>query len=156
MNTQPSFSTIFKGVAVIVGVGNPLRGDDGIGSALVANLKDKINVVCIDTGNAPENFTGTIKQLNPDSILIIDAVDLGLDPGNYKFISVDELAVSGFSTHSYSLHLFVDYLRSETCADIYILGIQPGTTDFNVPLSRELEQTLSELTRLILNSSPHS
>ena len=143
---------ILQGKTIIVGIGNPMRGDDGFGPALIKTLVGKIDAVCIDAGNAPENFTGVIKQHKPDTILVIDAVHLDLVPGEYRFINPDELAVTGFSTHAYSLTLFIDYVRTETSAMLYLLGIQPKTTTFNAGLSSELQETLATLSRLIIEA----
>ena len=151
-NIEGTISEILKGKAVIVGIGNALHGDDGIGPALVGALSGEIDAECIDGGNAPENFTGTLKKLNPDTILIIDAVHLDLEPGEYRFVEPDDLAVTGFSTHSYSLSLFIEYLQAETSARIYLLGIQPKSTGFNTTLSKELQTTLEKLTRLFVEA----
>ena len=54
---------------VIMGIGNELKTDDGLGpyiiNYLTPKLKNKNNVTLINAGSAPENFTGKIKTLNP-------------------------------------------------------------------------------------------
>ena len=69
---------VFKGKVVIVGIGNTMKGDDGFGPALVERLSPKVKAVCIDAGSAPENYTGKIVKEKPDTILIVDALHLGL------------------------------------------------------------------------------
>ena len=51
---------ILKGKVVIVGVGNVLRGDDGLGPLFVEGLKSKVAAPCINAGNAFENYLGVI------------------------------------------------------------------------------------------------
>ena len=59
------FEKIFKGKVVIVGVGNVLRGDDGLGPVFVERLKSKVGVPCINAGNAFENYMGCLLYTSP-------------------------------------------------------------------------------------------
>ena len=70
-----------RGKTVIVGIGNSLRGDDGFGPALVQRLQGRVRPVCIDAGVAPENYLGRIVKEQPDTVLLVDAAHLGLEPG---------------------------------------------------------------------------
>ena len=58
---------------VFVGVGNRLRGDDGIGPVLIDMLRGRV-AHAIDAGIRPENYTSAIKRLKPAVIVFIDAV----------------------------------------------------------------------------------
>ena len=98
---------VFKGKVVIVGVGNVSRGDDGFGPVLINKLQGKVNADCLDAGSAPENFTGDIIKVKPDTILIVDALYLGTSPGQYKVLKKDEIARIGFSTHDISLPMLI-------------------------------------------------
>ena len=90
-----------------MGIGNTLRADDGFGPALIDRLKEKMKAVCINAGSAPENFTGKIVKEKPNTIIIVDALHLGLSPGEYKILKKDDIAKSGFSTHNISPHMFI-------------------------------------------------
>ena len=83
---QNPFTDILKGKTVIVGIGNSLRGDDGLGPELILKLQGKLKAVCIDAGNSPESYTGKIVKENPDTILLVDAVHLNLPPGQYRLL----------------------------------------------------------------------
>ena len=147
---RPSiFKNIFKGKVVIVGIGNILRGDDGFGPALIGRLKGKVKAVCLDAGSAPENYTGKIVKEKPDTILIVDALHLGLSPGDYEILKKDEIAKSGLSTHDISPNMFIEYLEDQTKADIYMLGVQPKNLSFGEEMSDSLKNTLVEITDLI-------
>ena len=126
-------------------MGNPLRGDDGFGPALVARLKGRVKAVCLDGGSAPEIYAGKIVKEKPDTILIIDALHLGLRPGECEVLRKDEIARSGFSTHDISPNLLLDYLAEETGAEIYMLGVQPESLRFGLELSEPVRQTLKKL-----------
>jgi hydrogenase 3 maturation protease len=145
-------SDILKGKIVIMGVGNVLHGDDGFGSAFVKQIKESVDAVCIDAGNAPENYAGKIAKLKPDTILIVDAVHLNLNPGEYDILVKDDITESGFTTHSMSVNMFIEYLENETNADIYVLGIQPENTTFGSEMSEKVEKTLKDLSELVIGS----
>ena len=145
----PTIKDILKGKIIIVGIGNTLRGDDGFGPALVEKLTGKITAVCLDVGSAPENYTGKIVKEKPDTILLVDALHLGLAPGKYEILKKDQILKSGFSTHDVSPHMFIDYLESRTGADIYMLGVQPENLSTGLEMSASVKAALEEIATLI-------
>jgi hydrogenase 3 maturation protease len=139
---------------VILGVGNPLRGDDGVGSVLAARLQTKLVSPVIDAGEVPENFIGPIIAANPEVLLIIDAANLGLPPGGMAIIDTKEIANASISTHSASLNLFLMVLQTEIQPEIFFLGIQPMTIDFGGAMSLPVKVTLNRLVNLLKKILP--
>ncbi|MBU3933246.1 MAG: hydrogenase maturation peptidase HycI [Candidatus Omnitrophica bacterium] len=153
---KSAFKNILKGKTVIVGVGNTLRGDDGFGPALIKRLEGKAKACCIDAGSAPENFTGKIIKEKPDTILIVDALHLGLAPGAWEILKKDEIAKSGLSTHDISPNMFIEYLESRTSADIYMLGVQPKDISFGREMSTEVKSALEKIADVIASEAKQS
>jgi hydrogenase 3 maturation protease len=143
--TQTIPKDIFRGKVVIVGIGNTLRGDDGLGPALIERLKGNIGAVCLDVGNAPENYAGKIVKEKPDTILIIDALHLGKRPGEYEILVKGDISRRGLTTHDISPTMFLEYLEQETGADILVLGIQPGRLKMGDGLSEPVKQALRQI-----------
>jgi hydrogenase 3 maturation protease len=134
------------GKVVILGIGNTLRSDDGIGSILASRIKDKVPYAVYDGGPSPENYLGKIIKDGPDNIVIIDAVDFGAKPGDFRILEGDELKTSNlFSTHNASISLSINYLQSNLKADIIILVIQPKDTSFGDRLSAQVKESLESL-----------
>jgi hydrogenase 3 maturation protease len=131
--------------AVIMGVGNPDRGDDALGVLLSERIRSSDKVVSITCEDLPENFTGVAKAENPDVILFIDAVDFGGSEGDIILVNSDSLKSDRFSSHRPSLKLVMDYLSAETRAAVYLLGVQPGTAKFGKHLGVKVRETLSHL-----------
>lgn len=129
-----------------------MKGDDGFGPALIQKLKQSDNMICIDAGPAPENYTGKIIKENPDTILILDAVHLGKNPGKYEILSPSEIVKSGFTTHDMSPSLFLDYLKNETNADIYLLGIQPANIEFGANMSDIVKTKIDKIAKELNNA----
>ncbi|NQT95340.1 MAG: hydrogenase maturation peptidase HycI [Candidatus Omnitrophica bacterium] len=136
---------ILKGKVVIVGIGNIMKGDDGFGPLLVEKLKDKTPFVCIDGQTAPENYTGKIAKENPDTILLVDAVHMDLNPGVYKILKKDEIANSGLTTHNMSPAMLIEFLENSTGAEIYLLGMQPKSINFGDEMSSEAKEALNNI-----------
>jgi hydrogenase 3 maturation protease len=128
--------------AVILGIGNPMRGDDGLGPALVERLQGKTNAILIDGGEVPENYLGPIEAAKPEVVLIVDAADLQASPGDVALIEIDQLAKTGISTHNASLGLFASVVQRLTGADILVLAVQPMFNSFGTPLSDAVRRTL--------------
>ncbi len=146
------FTSLLNGRIVFVGIGNTMRGDDGLGPVLVERLKNKIDLPCINGGEVPENYFGIIVKEHPDTVVLIDAVQLFLDPGEYRVLQYDEILNAGFSTHTASPSIFMGYLGSETGAAIYMLGVQPVNTNLGGELSAPVKRTLARLENLILEA----
>jgi len=146
------FAPILKGKTVIFGIGNTLRGDDGLGSVLVNTIAGKIDALCLDGGNAPENYLGKILKERPDTLLIIDALHLGEQPGTFKLLKPDELRVSYFSTHSIPLRILIEYLEDELHSDIYIIGVQPSSLTLGEPISEPVKKAIQRIATLIIQA----
>ncbi len=129
---------------VFVGVGNRLRGDDGIGPALIDLLEGRVPHA-LDVGSAPENYTGAIKRLEPAAIVFMDALDFGGDPGSVKVIEAADIQKYGASTHNFSLDVAMDYLCHETGADVFLVGVQPRRIAEGEGISPSLEEPLKKL-----------
>src|SRR5512137_80861 len=115
-----------KGKAIILGIGNTLSSDDGLGSILASRIKDKVPYLVYDSGSSPENYLGKIIEEKPNIVVMIDAVDFGARPGEFRVLDSDEIkTVNLFSTHNASLSLAINYLQNNLKLDIIVLGIQP-------------------------------
>jgi hydrogenase 3 maturation protease len=134
------------GKVVILGIGNTLKNDDGVGSILANRIKDKLPYLVYDSGAAPENYLGKIIKDKPDNIIIIDAVDFGGKPGEFRIVEGEDIkTVNLFSTHNASISLTINYLQSNLKVDIIILIIQPKNINFGDKLSPEIAKTINDL-----------
>ncbi len=134
---------------VIVGVGNSLRGDDGIGPALVERLSGKTRAILVNGGDVPENYLDVVEIARPEVVLIVDAVDLGAAPGDAALVEIEQLAGARLTTHNVSLALFAEAVRTATAADTFVLAIQPSVTSFGSPMSIPVEAILPSLEEML-------
>ena len=139
-----------QGKVSIVGIGNRLRGDDGVGPEIINRVKNPLpSLVLFDVGEAPENYLGKIVKQKPDTIVLIDAVDFDASPGTIKVIEKDDIKDESLSTHKVSLNLVAKYLQKETSADVFLLGIQPETTEFGREISRPVREGLEKVVKML-------
>jgi hydrogenase 3 maturation protease len=136
---------ILKGKVVIVGVGNILRGDDGLGPVFVEGLKNKVDAPCINAGNAFENYLGVIMRERPETVLLVDAVHLDMNPGDFAIVDPSRIEHGGLSTHDISPSLFLNFLVEEIQCNVFLLGVQPERITLGTGISQTVRETLKIL-----------
>jgi hydrogenase 3 maturation protease len=142
---------------IVLGIGNPLGGDDSAGPCLVRMLKRRLQrpnepspeITAIDAGTAPESYTSTIRQHQPNLLILVDAADMALPPGALRAIPPEKLSVLSFSTHRMPLSTFISYVQ-ELCGNVLLIGVQPGQTEMGKCLSRVVRKSMTELGEAIL------
>ncbi|MBN1806512.1 MAG: hydrogenase 3 maturation endopeptidase HyCI [Sedimentisphaerales bacterium] len=136
--------------AVILGIGNTLKGDDGAGPLVCQQLKDaKIRAEPIDAGTVAENYIQTIIRKAPRNLFIIDAIDFGDEPGAIKVFRPEQLSSHVISTHSLSPRLFIDMICQNIEVDVYFIGIQPAQMQLGQPVSPQVKLAIEHLTDVI-------
>jgi hydrogenase 3 maturation protease len=118
-------------------IGNRDGGDDGIGPYVADKLKEIRNekdFVIIDCGIVPENYTSIVKRYKPREIIIIDAVEMGLNPGEMRYVPKNKIGNLHISTHGIPLSVLINYLE-EYVDIINFVGIQPKNMHGNMTSS---------------------
>ncbi len=150
-----------KGIAVVAGIGNRLRGDDGAGPRFVEILRESLDKISppvpslylLDCGEVPENYIGTIARIHPDTVVVVDSASMGLRPGEVRIVEASDIRERKFSTHGMSPTLFMSHLKQETQADVFMVAVQPATTTLAEAVSPAVDQALVELARLLVGFS---
>ncbi len=112
------------GPRVILGIGNVLEGDDGVGPYLAGLLADS-TWVSLDCGTAPEHFTTHLRRLKPSLVVMVDAAVMGLPPGSIRQIDPESVGGAGFTTHTLPLSLLARFIRAEG-PEVRLIGIEPA------------------------------
>lgn len=137
----------------VIGVGNTLRGDDGAGPALVAALGNRFRLPLVDASEVPENYGGWIVREKLESVVFVDAVDFGGQPGEFRIIPIDKLLISASSTHRLSLHYLIRYLEDEWDGDAILVGMQPKGLQLGEGLSAEVQAAVTSLAEALRGAS---
>ena len=127
----------------IVGIGNLMKADDGVGMVMTAALKERLAVFSeirtYETGTTPENHLAEIIAFKPEVIYLIDAADFNGEAGDFKLFPADKIKSQGFSTHAVSISLVVQFLKLQTKAEIFLLAIQPEEISAREGLSAQVK-----------------
>jgi hydrogenase 3 maturation protease len=138
-----------KGCVLMIGAGNTLRGDDGAGPAIIALLEGKVNANLLDVGEVPESYCGRILEVHSDTIVFIDAADFGGSPGDVAVLEPEDIAGCSISTHQMPVDLFFRYIRENSKAEIFALGIQPAQIGFGEPMSPGVAESVQAIAELL-------
>jgi hydrogenase 3 maturation protease len=134
--------------SIVVGMGNVLKKDDGVGSILAERLLRNTKIPVLDAGNAPENYIGKIISFHKSIIIFLDALDFGAVPGTYKFFNINDAYDGNIASHTFSIGFIFDLIRSEMDCEGYVLGIQPADIRFGSGLTDNVANVLDEITDL--------
>jgi hydrogenase 3 maturation protease len=143
-----------KGRVAIVAIGNIIRGDDGLGPKLIELLKTRgTKAFLFDCGTAPENYILPILSTSCDTVILVDAADIGGEPGNTEVFDLDKISEVSFSTHNPSPRLFTDLLKTgKEDINIFVISMQPKTTVLGASLSLEIMYGLDKLVEALGNA----
>ncbi len=151
MNLMSEIEGILKQGACLVGTGNPLRRDDGVGVWLAERLSGG-SVPVFNVEDVPEGYITDIARTGRRNIVFMDAVEAGLEPGTVVFGPLEELGESpGLSTHKLSLSLCGRFLAAHG-QRTFLLGIVPADLDFGRGLTPEVERAAGQVRDLILGA----
>ncbi len=133
----------------IIGIGNTLMGDDGVGVRLLellegGDLPQGVNVVNIGT-----NVMALLHSLTCfDAVIILDAVDFGGRPGQALEINPDDVIskkeLLRLSTHESDVLNIIRLSRElgECPEDIRIFAVQPFSMNSGEGLSPRIQRLL--------------
>jgi hydrogenase 3 maturation protease len=138
---------------VIVGIGNPIRGDDFVGLKIVQDMRSRApkNVHLIECETVPESFAQLIVDFDPTHIMLIDAAITGRRSGDSVLVEPESLPVfPTISTHALPLRIFCDFLAKNTRAKIALLLIEPHQTSFGENLSPTVKGSAKKIVNLFI------
>jgi len=134
--------------AVVLGVGNTIRADEGVGVRVVETLeRDYLlpdGVVAIDAGTSSMEMLEDLSHL--DFLLVVDAIAAGKPPGTLVKLAGDEVPVffrRNLSPHGIGL--------SDVLAALEFIGAEPretvivGAQPVSLELSTELTPGIASL-----------
>lgn len=142
---------------VILGLGNPLRRDDGIGPRVVAELKRRglpPGVEALDVGSAGLGLLELLEGRR--RVIIVDAAELGLEPGCFVRFTPDQArldeAADRLSFHQAGLAevLALAHALERPLPELVTFGVQPASLDWGEGLSPAVEAALPGLVAAVL------
>lgn len=165
MNLDELVQKIRDKKTVIMGIGNEENGDDAAGAFFAYLLEKKLReknlnfdrLTVINAEKAPENFTGKIRKIKPEIVVLVDAAYLGKEKkvGEIEIFSfkqgekAENLLGGTFSTHAIPISFLIDYLLSFV-KEVSIIAIQVEKLDKFSNMSNEIIEKVHGLVDLII------
>jgi hydrogenase maturation protease len=143
----------------VIGLGNPLRRDDGIGIILLEKLVERKHelpedIQYIDGGTGGMNILHLLARF--DIVFIIDAARFNATAGHGQLFDLQEIKNNRISlppsTHGLDILEIIRLSKNLDKAPKHILffGVQPKDTSVGTDLSKELQQNIEELLKKIM------
>ena len=135
----------------VIGVGNPLMTDDGIGEAVLLEL-DRLgaaeNVRLVNAGADPLRVLQELGDL--DRALVVDAAEMQLDPGAVRVFGAQDVrgtaCLAGGSVHGIDLNAVVELARRLGLAGkLRFLAVQSASLEPGAELSPALQACLPQI-----------
>ena len=143
---------------LIVGCGNLLRGDDGVGPVLVRHLWERgvpQGARLVDGGTAGMDVA--FQMQGAKRVVIIDAAATGVEPGTLYRVPGEELAdlppLEGLHTHSFRWDHAIALARwilSERCpTDITVFLIEVAQVEMGADLSEPVTTAMEQVIDIV-------
>lgn len=140
---------------LVLGIGNLLMQDDGVGVYLAQQMEKQqwpSAVTVIETGTALFNYLGEISQ--SQTVLLIDAVRAGGAPGSVYRLTLSDLASSPDDcrdAHGVSLCHLIQLARMLVGypKQVFIYGVEPKELGPGLGLSLEVVEALPKVVQAV-------
>lgn len=152
-----SLFSLFSSKIVILGVGNILLQDEGIGVHVVRELQTQNlppNVELIDAGTATLDILPLIEGVS--KLVVIDAVKGRGEYGTiYRFLPEEIESEKEVVTSLHQMGLLETLSMLEKMGhkpnSTVIIGIEPKEITWGLELSKEIKEKIPEIIELVLN-----
>jgi hydrogenase maturation protease len=153
MNVSPEVPAV-----LVLGIGNLVMSDDGVGVLVAQRLQREYrfpdNVEVMDGGTLGLDLLPKLENIT--HLILIDAVETGQKPGSCIRLRGEELPIAletKVSPHQMGLKdlLAVSELMGHTPREMVLIGIQPGSIEMEIGLTKEVESELDRLVAAVLS-----
>jgi len=143
------------GRIIVLGIGNPLCRDDGIGIRIVAEMRDSgkyPGIDIIDGGAAPDLFS--LLDADSGKLIIVDALRGGGRAGEIYRIELGEENIADEAPASLHGMGILDSLKlmrqlGRHLPAVVIIGIEPADASHGLRLSPAIEALIPDLIKAV-------
>jgi hydrogenase maturation protease len=127
---------------IVLGIGNRLMMDDGIGIYLIEHLSKLNRTPHVSFLIGESDIDYCLDQIMKATfVLIVDAVLSGNKPGEltvYPLANLHEYQTFDISAHNF--HLFQSFYQQKESIKGYLIGVEPYEIRFHIGLSKTLRE----------------
>ncbi|MCU0611317.1 MAG: hydrogenase maturation protease [Candidatus Eisenbacteria bacterium] len=133
------------GRVVLAALGDRTAGDDAAALSLIDLLDTTTNLTLLDCGSYPQNFLGVISRDRPEVVMLVDAAELGLQPGEVRVLDRSSVTDWGGGSHGFPMELLMQQIEVLAAAQVFLLAIQVGGLTRGAPLHPDVRRAVEEL-----------
>lgn len=140
----------------VIGLGNPLMGDDGFGLVALERLRDEWTlegVELADGGTWGMSLLPLVEE--SDRVVLLDAISSGAEPGDVVVLERERLPI--YLTRKLSPHqvdmrdvLATAEWRGKLPAETVAIGVEPRVVKMGLELSPEVEKAVDAALWLVI------
>ena len=131
----------------LVALGNRLMGDDAVALKVAEYLSDRLEKQGIPVILGETDFDYCFSLLGKeDTVIIMDAISLGMDPGSVVFEHLEKIPDRYSRTSSqHEISLFDLLMLYKKTRNIFLIGIEVYQIDFGLEMSVEIKEKFCEI-----------
>jgi hydrogenase maturation protease len=147
---------------LILGLGNPLQGDDGVGCRVVEEMVEASvtaplpgDVEVMDGGTPGVGLVNLIE--GRARVIIVDAAEMRFAPGEFRRFTPEQIVLTG-SAQRFSLHrsgvadaLALAHELKIKLPEIVFFGIQPASVEWRDSLSPAVQAAVPRVIEAVMN-----
>lgn len=147
---------------LVLGVGNILLSDEGVGVRVVEELQKRRLPECVEVVDGATRAMELVDIIRGrEKVIIVDALAADAEPGAVFKFGPEQLAETkkmSVSVHDIGVHeaIFLLSLTAELPKDITIYGIQPGSLELREGLTDPVASAATKVINFILKDLQNS
>ncbi|MRR34126.1 hydrogenase maturation protease [bacterium] len=151
-------STIVSMRALILGIGNLLLCDEGVGVHVARALQREElpeNVMVLDVGTA---FLDALPEIEKaDRIIIVDAMKADHAPGTVYRVPFEDCMKPECiaSLHGFDLSRVIALTGRTSLPEVIVIGVEPARIDWGIELSPEIQDMVLPVVEVIKAETAH-
>ncbi len=142
---------------VIIGIGNLLLKDEGVGIHALREIREKTLPPGVEVLDGGTVGIGLLELLpGAGKVIFIDAAEMGLPPGTVVRFTPEEIRsepkTARFSAHEVGLMDVLELAGAlgQSPQEVVIIGIQPKEVSWGTDLSPEVQASLSRVVEIVI------
>ena len=142
--------------SAVIGLGNPLMGDDGFGLVALARLRDEWTLEGVELADGGTWGMSLLPLIeDAERLVLLDAIAAGATPGEVVVLERDRLPIyltRKLSPHQVDLRdvLAVAKWRGKLPAETVAIGVQPQSVQMGLELSPAVDRAVDTAVAVVI------